>query len=127
MTDRVKITKHDNYVLLNVKGAPLSPEEIQSTLSKAIDIAIESNLNIIINRVKLVRQQASKVSFYQYAQFLNESSFENKLALVFPEELRYYSLDFFELAATNRGVRLKLFSKLEEAINWIGSDEASTK
>jgi hypothetical protein len=113
------ITQNDKHVLIHVRGDPLSPQEIRSTLSNAVSKALESNLCIIIHREAPVKQRASTVDFYYYAKSLSESKFRNKLALVFPEEMHHDNLKFFETTSRNRGINLILFSKLENATNWI--------
>jgi hypothetical protein len=119
MNGEATITVQEKYVFVDVKGEPLSPEEIQSTLSKAAKQAVESQLNIIIHRELPVKQKASIINFFYYAEFMSSSVFRNKLALVFPREMHYDNLDFFVTAAKNRGVRLELFSSMEEALDWI--------
>ena len=122
MAGEAKITIHDRYVLVSVKGEPLLPQEIKSKLVQAVKKAIESQLSIIINREVPVKQHASVIDFYYYAEFLGGYAFLDKLALVFPEEMHHDNLDFFESAARNRGINLKLFSKMEDALHWIEID-----
>ena len=119
MAGEARISLHDKYVLVNVKGDPLSPEEIWSTLSKAVERAIESHVDIIIHREKPVKQHASTVDFYHYAVFLSDSAFRNRLALAFPKDMHHDNLDFFGDTLINRGVKFGLFSSMKEALMWI--------
>jgi hypothetical protein len=123
MVKEAETTFHEKYVLITVIGDPRLPQEIQSLLTTAVEQANESNLNIVIHRELPVKQIASTIDFYQYAVSLGKSRFRNKLALVFPEEMHHDNLDFFETTSRNRGINFKLFSKLEEALSWIGVTE----
>jgi len=123
MAGGAEISRHEKYVLVNVEGDSLSPQEIYFTLSKAVEQAVESRLSIVIYREAPVKQQASMVDFYHYGRFLSESAFSSKLALAFPEEMHHDNLDFFVTTSRNRGIRLRLFSTMEEAVNWIGGDD----
>jgi hypothetical protein len=114
-----RITQNDKCVLVHVQGEPLSPQEIRSTLLIAVKKALESQLCIIIHREVPVKQRASIVNFYYYAKSISESKFRNRLALVFPEEMHHDNLDFFVTTSKNRGINLRLFSKMENATTWI--------
>ena len=123
MPGEARIIVHNKYVLIHVQGDPLSPQDIETTLTKAVEQAIESELNIIIHReMPPVKQLTSTVDFYYYGELLDKSSFRNKLALVFPEKMHHDKLRFFQTTAKNRGINIGLFSAIDEALNWIGAD-----
>ena len=69
MSGRATVERHEQYVLVHVEGDPLPPQEIASTLSKATEQAIESQLNVVIFRELPVKQRASLVDFYYYWTF----------------------------------------------------------
>ena len=122
MTGQAKISLFEKYVLVNVTGEPLLPDEIASTITKAVTKAVQSKSNILIFRDMPVRQRASTVDFFYYAESLRLSAFRGKLALAFPKEMHNDNLDFFETAAINRGITVKIFSTKEEAHKWISSN-----
>jgi hypothetical protein len=127
MVEHARITLHDKYVLVTITGAAFTPAEIQATAAKAIENAIGSQLNIIIHRKSApVKQRASVVDFYEFAGFLDDSKFIGQIALVFPEEMHQDKLGFLENASRNRGVNFKLFSDMEEALEWIGAGKDET-
>ena len=117
-----EITVQDRYVLMHVEGDPMPPQDIKLALSKAVYQAVKHDLPIMIVREKPVQLIASNVDFFQYGKFLQMSPFKNRLALVFPEEMHHDNLSFFEATVRNRGINVKLFSTINEARNWIGSD-----
>ena len=119
MKGQTIISLHDKYILVNVKGDPLSPKEIEDTITKAVTQATQSNLNIIIFRETPVKQKATTVDFYYYAESLNKSNFRRKLALVFPKEMHHDNLDFFETACINRGINLRLFAAQNDGLKWL--------
>ena len=121
MAGETEISLHEKYILVSVKGGPLSPQEINVVITKAVEQANLSKLNILIHRELPVKQIASVIDFYKLGRLLMESSFRNKLALVFPEEMHNDNLDFFETTSTNHGINLKLFSKFDEALDWIST------
>ncbi len=122
MSGKVKITQRSKYVLVEAEGEPLSPDEIKSTLSQALKIAIKFSLNLMIAREEFVKQSASTVDFYYYAELIAESEFMKKLALVFPKDMHYDNLGFFETTSRNRGINFRLFSSKDDALEWISSD-----
>ena len=122
MSGQAEISVLEKYVLINVTGDPLLPDEIASTLMEAAAKAVQLKSSILIFRDMPVRQQASTIDFYHYAESLRSSPFRGKLALAFPKEMHTDNLDFFETAAINRGINVKIFSTKEEAHKWISSD-----
>jgi hypothetical protein len=70
-----------------------------------------------------VKQRASLVDFYYYAQSLLRSGYAYKIALAFPKEMHHDNLDFFVLAAGNQGHRIKLFENVEDAVSWATDGE----
>ena len=122
MSEQVKISVHNKYVRVDVEGDPLMPNEIESTISKAIEEALKAKLNIIITREIPVKQRATTVDFYYYGKIFSESGFIKRLALAFPEEMHHDNLDFFETTSRNRGVNFKLFSSVDEALKWVNND-----
>jgi hypothetical protein len=119
MPEQVKIERCKDFIAVHVVGDPLSPQEIESALLAAVAQAIEFDLNIIIQREMPVKQRASTVDFYYYADSLRKLEFKGKLALVFPKEMHRDNLKFFESAARNRGVNLVLFSSQADAVDWV--------
>ncbi len=122
MVGEAKITLHEKHVLISFEGDSPASEEIKFTLSKAIKEAIESDLNIIIHRGVPLKQSVSTFDLYSYAVLSARSAFRNKLALAFPKEMHHDNLYFFETATGNRGINTRLFSRMGEALKWIGYD-----
>ena len=123
MTEQVRITRHDKYVLVSITVAAVSPALIQATLSRAVEEAAEHRLNFIIHRESpSVKPRTSITNLYGFAVFLSSSGFKEKLALVFPGEMRQGNFPFFGDALKNRGVKFRLLSDIEEAIQWIATD-----
>ena len=121
--EKVKLTLSENYVLVRMNGSLQSLQEVQSTISKAIELAIKFQLNIIIHRELPVLWRLSLFEIYDLALFLRRFSFRKKLALVYPEEMHEDNFDFFINASWNRGIQSGLFSTPEDALDWIGLGE----
>jgi hypothetical protein len=126
MAGEASITLQSRYLLVNVQGDALPPEEIKLAISTAIKQATKSNLNIVVLREVFSKQPATAIDFFDCALFLTEAvrqfEYRNKIALVFPQEMHYKKLDFFTDASSNRGINIKLFSTKEEAHKWLGID-----
>lgn len=126
MAGEAEITLRDTYVLVHVQGDPLLAREIELTLLKATEQANDSNLDIIIFREAPVKQHASVIDFYYYAQSVRKSGFRKKLAVVFPEEMHHDNLDFFVTASRNQGINIRLFSSMEPALTWIDREKGDS-
>ena len=50
-----------------------------------------------------------------------EQRFFRRIAFVYPNEM-HAELDFLVLAAGNRGVKVRLFEVMDEALHWVGAD-----
>ena len=121
MSDGMKTIVHDKYLLVDIKGERLPEKEMETLFKNAVEQAKSSDLNIIFNIEPPVKQSVSIPSICQYTDFLLWSAFFNKVALIVPPEIDQEKLEFLQTASQNRGVKLKVFSSMSEAIGWISS------
>ena len=120
MSGNVEVSVGPDYVLVELSGAALPPNEIAETVTSVVAEAKRTGLDIVISREMSVKQQANTVDFFYLAKLLEELAFSGKAALVFPSETHEGELDFFVLAARNRGAKVSLFPVMAEALEWIG-------
>ena len=93
MAGKVETTLYDTYLLVHVKGDPLSPEEIAATWRKVLGQATESSLDIIIFQESAVELRPSTLRLHSLTNFLGVSEFKNRLALVAPKEMYANEMD----------------------------------
>ena len=123
MAGKVQTTRQDTHLLVHVKGDPLSPEEVKTTLRTVLTQAAESNLNIVFLQESPGKLSASTLDFFSWANVIGASEFRNKIAVVFPKQMRPNNLEILEDAARNHGISVRLFFFMEEAVEWIAGGE----
>ena len=116
---KFSVAVHDSYVVIEIGGDPLSSEEVGAMIAGPVASAGESGKHVIYHRLTPVAQTPSTGDFYFFAKQLEEIRFRRKIALVLPEEMHPGNLEFFETAASNRGVNIRLLTSLEIAVAWI--------
>jgi hypothetical protein len=117
--EKVKITRSKNHVLVQMNGSLRSLQEAQPALSKAIELATEFQLNVIIFRELPVFRMLSIFELYDLALILRRFSFSKKLALIYPEQMHEDNFDFFINSSRDRKIESRLFSTPEDALKWL--------
>ncbi len=119
MASEITVEVFDTYVYMSIKGEAGSPDLVKTQLDEILTLSIKENKHLILHRQTSVTLEISVFDMYYLAKMISESSFSKMIALVFPEDMQFQNLDFFETSANNRGITAKLFTELEDAINWL--------
>ena len=119
MIGQTEITLHDKYVLSHVSGEALPPAEIKMNILKTLELALESDSNIIFQREEFVKEHATEADFYDFTKLVHQCGFKNKIALVFPEKMHSDTINVVEIAAANLGIKCRLFSEMKDALRWL--------
>ncbi len=126
MAAEVDITRQDSYLFVHVQGDPLTPEERQPFAAKILGDAAKSNLDIVVHEDTRGMQQLTVVEYIGRANYLGVSEFKKRIAYVPPAELPREKREFIANAAWNEGRKVRLFSRVEDAIAWIKCPEDDT-
>ena len=89
---------------------------------KALELAIQSDLNIIFQREDFVKEYATETDFYDFVKLIQQCGFKNKIAVVFPEKMHSDTLNVVEIAAANIGIKCRLFSEMNNALHWFDNN-----
>ena len=122
MIGQTEITLHDKYILTHVSGDPLPPTEIKMNILKTLELAIESDLNIVFRREEFVKEHATETDFYDFVKLIHQCGFKNKIAVVFPEKMHTDTINVIEIAAKNVGIKCRLFSEMKDALRWFDNN-----
>jgi hypothetical protein len=126
MASEVSITRRDAYLFVHVQGDPLTKEERRSTAVRMLDEAIEANLDIVIHEDTPGGQPFTAAEYVGRANFLATTDFRKRIAYVPPAGMPFDTYELIENAAWNLGKKVRLFSRLKDAIKWIESPEEDT-
>ena len=122
MNKKAAITNKGKYILVSLEGPAFVAAEISKTSSKALELCRKTGVKkLIIHRVNVAKQVATSVDYFDFSKALQEENlYDYKIALVYPPPLDE-RLAFFETAAQNRGVNLKVFTEINLAESWLNS------
>lgn len=123
MASEISITPRDAFLLVYIQGDPLIGEERQSAFGKVLEEAVEANVDIVIHEVAPGAQPLTAVEYIARANYLGTSKFQKRIAYVPPPGFTADTRQLIENAAWNHGRRVRLFSRVEDAIKWIEGRE----
>ena len=110
-------------LFVHVKGDPVTGEERHFLFARILDEAADANLNIVIHEDTPGTQPLTAVEYINRAHFLGTSSFRKRIAYVPPTKFPPNTCELIENAAWNWGKRVRLFSRVEDGIEWIEGPE----
>ena len=119
MAYEVTVTHQDVYMFVHVQGDPLTLEERRSMVARVLTEAAESKLDIVVHEDTHGLLLLTAVEYFGRANFLATSGFRGRIAYVPPPEMPSQTRELITNAARNQGHQVRLFARLEDAIQWI--------
>ena len=113
-------------LFVHVQGDPVTGEERRSLFVRMLDEAADADLDIVIHEDVLGAQPLTATEYINRAHFLGTSSFKKRIAYVPPAGFPPNTCELIENAAWNEGKRIRLFSRVDDAIEWIEGREDDT-
>jgi len=123
MASEISITR---LLFVHIQGDPLTGEERWSLFERMLGEAADANLDIVIHEDTPGTQPNTAAEYIARANFLGTTRFRKRIAYVpqpgFPPE----TCELIENAAWNEGKRVRLFTRVSDAIEWIEGQEHDT-
>ena len=126
MASEISITRRDAFLFVHIQGDPVTGEERRSLFARMLDEAADANLEIVVHEDTPVAQPLTAEKYFARANFLGTSDFRKRIAYVPPPGFSSDTCELIENAAWNYGRRIRLFSRVEDAIEWIEGREDDT-
>ena len=115
--DDVQITRHDEYVELEFAGE-FSPEAAMGVVDIMAAASAEAGCSSSLLDCRHMTGPLTVVDRFAVAEYSANVIQHLKVAMLVRED-RVLPDRFFENAAVNHGVRVKLFTDADEAIGWL--------
>ena len=119
MAAEISIELRDAFLLVHLQGDPLIGQKRQAAFAEVLGEAAEANVDMVIHEDTPGTQPLTAEEYIARAHFLGTSSFRKRIAYVPPTGFPPNTRELIENAAWNEGRRVRLFSRLEDAIEWI--------
>jgi hypothetical protein len=123
MTSEISISR---ILFVHIQGDPLIGEERRSAFARALREAADANLDIVIHDDASGAQPLTATDYLARAHYLGVSDFKKRIAYVPPPGFPPSTCELIENAAWNEARKVKLFSRVEDAIRWIEGREDDT-
>ena len=116
----LSVIEKETYFYVKMEGDILNPQQIAETIATVTKNCNEKQKHALVHRITESQQLASMTDFYEFSKYLEERWTRTlRIAMVYPASMIQGQIDFFEMAAQNRGINLKLFSSFEDAESWL--------
>ena len=119
MATDVSMTRHDTFLFVHVQGGLVTGEERHSLLAKILSEAIDANLDIVLHEDTPGGKPLPAEQYIARANFLGTSDFRKRLAYIPPPGFPLKTYELIENAAWNHARRVRVFSRVVDAIEWI--------
>jgi hypothetical protein len=113
------------FLFVHIQGDPVTGEERLSTFGKILGQANEANADIVIHD-DTPGAPLTPVEYISRANYLGTSNFKKRIAYVPPPVFSTNTCELIENAAWNYGRKVRLFSRVDDAIDWIEGREDDT-
>ena len=110
------------FLFVHIQGDPLTGDERRSAFGKVLSQAAEADVDIVIHD----DTPLTAVEYFARANYLGISDFRKRIAYVPPPGFSTDTCELIENAAWNHARKVKLFSRVEDAIRWIGGRKDDT-
>ena len=110
------------FLFVHIQGDPLTGDERLSAFGKILGQAAEANVDIVIHD-DTPGAPLTPVEYITRAHYLGVSDFKKRIAYVPPPGFPPSTCELIENAAWNHARKVKLFSRVEDAIRWIEGRE----
>ena len=126
MASEISITRRDAFLFVHIQGDPVTGEERLSLFARMLGEAADANLDIVVHEDTPGAQPLTAEKYIARANFLGTSDFRKRIAYVPPPGFPTDTCELIENAAWNHARRIRLFSLVEDAIEWIQGREDDT-
>ena len=126
MASEISITRRDAFLFVHIQGDPVTGEERLSLFARMLGEAADANLDIVVHEDTPGAQPLTAAEYIARSNFLGTSDFRKRIAYVPPPGFSTDTCELIENAAWNYGRRIRLFSRVEDAIEWIEGREDDT-
>ena len=126
MASEISITRRDAFLFVHIQGDPVTGEERLSLFARMLGEAADANLDIVVHEDTPGAQPLTAERYIARANFLGTSDFRKRIAYVPPPGFPNNICELIENAAWNHARRIRLFSRIEDAIVWIEGGEDDT-
>jgi hypothetical protein len=123
MAIEISITR---LLFVHIQGDPVTGEERRSLLVRMLGEAADANLDVVVHEDTPGAQPRTAAEYIARANFLGTSGFRKRIAYVPPPGFTTDTYKLIENAAWNEGKRVRLFSRVADAIEWIEGREDDT-
>ena len=123
MASKISIAR---LLFVHIQGDPVTGEERRSLFARMLGEAADANLDIVVHEDTPGAKPRTAAEYIARANFLGTSGFRKRIAYVPPPGFPNEICELIENAAWNYGRRIRLFSRVEDAIEWIESREDDT-
>ena len=123
MTAEISMTRRDTYLFVHIQGDPLTPEERRSTAARVLEEVADSNLDIVYHEDTHGVHPPTGWDYIARANFIATSDSRQRIAYVPPRQMPPEKIEFAQNVAKNQGLMIRIFSCVEDAIEWIGGRE----
>jgi hypothetical protein len=115
------------FLFVHIHGDPVTGDERRSALGKVLNQAVEANVDIVIHD-DTPGAPLTPVEYIARANYLGTSDFRKRIAYVPPPGFSTDTCELIENAAWNYARKVRLFYRVEDAIDWIeGRDDDTAK
>ena len=116
MASKISIAR---LLFVHIQGDPVTGEERRSLFARMLGEAADANLDIVVHEDTPGAQPLTAEGYIARANFLGTSDFRKRIAYVPPPGFSTDTCELVENAAWNEGKSVRLFTRVEDAIEWI--------
>ena len=116
MASKISIAR---LLFVHIQGDPVTGEERRSLFVRMLGEAADANLDIVVHEETPDAKPRTAAEYIARANFLGTSGFRKRIAYVPPPGFPTDTCELVENAAWNEGKSVRLFTRVEDAIEWI--------
>ena len=123
MASEISIKRRDAFLFVHIQGDPVTGKERLSAFGRLLGEAAEANVDIVIHEDTPGAIPLAAAEYIARANYLGTSSFRRRIAYVPQPGFPPNTSELIENAAWNHARKVRLFSRVEDAIRWIEGRE----
>ncbi len=109
----------DDVLVVTSKGFDENLEEVKQFNMKLLEKAMTSGCSKVISDERQLEYRISTIDTHELAEFVSQNvPFIARVAIV-PDPQFMADAKFYEDTIVNRGLRVKIFEKIEDAFEWM--------
>ena len=113
---------HSDFISITMK-LDMRPGELPECVEELSSACAEYNCRHILGRVDGPLEALTVADVFEMATFLANTVPALQVALLVGDEEAEELQEFFRVAASNRGLRIKFFTDEQKALRWLGVSE----